>query len=200
MSPVLPTLRAPAQTDAGAGHAPDGTERRNRLRQYQVQLIERMHAAKSIDAASGKALGVLIGGQHCLLDLTQVGEIVPAPAITVVPLAREWYLGLSNVRGSLTGIIDLARYRGEAGGAIGADSRLVTLAPWLGFNCALLVTRVLGLRDVSGMLPATPAPPVDGQAPRLWLEQDWADAAQQRWDRIDLAELVREPRFLQVGY
>lgn len=171
-----------------------GAERRSRLRQYQVQLLERMQAAKSGVAAGGRELGVLLGGQPCLLDLTQVSEIAPLQPVTPVPLAQPWYLGLASIRGTLTGIIDLASFRGQGAVAAGADSRMVTFAPALGFNCALLVERVLGLRKLADMAPA--APP-DGVPP--WCGQQFQDGEGQRWTRIDLAQLVRDPRFLQVG-
>ena len=174
--------------------APDGSERRSRLRQYQVQLLERVQAARHGAASGSKELGVLIGGQRCLLDLTQAGEIVPARRITPVPLTQPWYLGLANIRGKLTGIIDLALYQGGAAEVHDPDCRLVTFAPGLGFNCALLVGRVLGLRDLAGMAPEAPQ-----AAPPPWSQQRFRDGQAESWSRIDLALLVRDPRFLQVG-
>ncbi len=179
-------------------------ERRSRLRQYQVQLLERMQAAQGASVEGGRELGVLIGARHCLLDLPQVGEIVPYPPVTSVPLTQPWYLGLANVRGTLTGVIDLARYVDEAaqgGPAAGSDARLLTFSPALGLPCALLVTRVLGLRRLSDMRPA-PADTTDPQAPawHAFSHADWhVDAEGQRWVRLDLARLAREARFLHVG-
>jgi twitching motility protein PilI len=172
-------------------------ERRSRLRQYQVQLLERMQAAKSGAVVSGRELGVLVGGRWCLLDLTQISEIVPLQPAAPVPLTQDWYLGLVNVRGHLTGVIDLARYLGLGQGQ--ADSapvarRLITFAPGLGFNCALLVERVLGLRKLAEMEAAPPA----GDAP-AWCSQQFRDGDGQQWSRIDLALLVQESRFSQVG-
>ena len=121
--------------------APTGAERRSRLRQYQVTLLERMQAARAGTGNAGRELGVLLGGRRCLLDLTQVGEIVPYQAVTAVPLAQDWYRGLANIRGNLVGVVDLARYLGEAATSPAPDSRLVTLANHLGFNCAILASR-----------------------------------------------------------
>ncbi|MYN39592.1 chemotaxis protein CheW [Duganella sp. FT109W] len=163
------------------------TERRSRLRQYQVQLLERMQAAKSGAAVGGRALGVLLGGRACLLDLTQISEIVPLQAATPVPLTQEWYLGLTNIRGHLTGVIDLARYQGlAAGDSAPAERRLITFAPGLGFNCALQVERVLGLRKLAEMTQQEDS-------------QQFLDSDGQQWTRIDLALLVQEPRFSHVG-
>ena len=173
-----------------------GPERRSRLRQYQVQLLERMQAAKNGVTETGRELGVRIGGRLCLLDLTQISEIVPLQPVTPVPLARDWYLGLVNIRGNLTGVIDMARYQDQAAGETPpAERRLITFAPALGFNCALLAERVLGLRKLSDMEAAEASS--DG-AP-LWRNQQFRDGEGQAWIRIDLAQLVRESRFSQVG-
>lgn len=174
--------------------APTGAERRSRLRQYQVTLLERMQAAKAGTGNAGRELGVLLGGRRCLLDLTQVGEIVPYQAVTAVPLAQDWYRGLANIRGNLVGVVDLARYMGEAGAVPGPESRLVTFAGHLGFNCAILAGRVLGLRNLDEMEQQAH----DSRLP-LWGNQQFQDRDAQQWTRLDLAELVREARFLQIG-
>ena len=184
--------------DIAPVQAPAGPERRSRLRQYQVQLMERMQAAKTGAAQGGRELGVMVGGRACLLDLTQISEIVPLQPVTPVPLARPWYQGLANIRGNLTGVIDLAGYLElAAGDGAAAERRLITFAPALGFNCALLVERVLGLRKLEDMEAGADAP-ADGEP--AWSRQYFVDRDGQRWIRMDLAELVRDPRFLQVGW
>ena len=127
--------------------------RQGRLRQYQLQLIERIQAARSGALAARKELGVMLGGRPCLLDLTQLGEIVIAAGVQIqgVPLAQDWYLGLAAMRGRLTGVVDLARYMGEPACAPGNHCRIITFSPRLGLNCALLVERVLGLRQLRTM-------------------------------------------------
>ncbi|MES2151378.1 MAG: chemotaxis protein CheW [Pseudomonadota bacterium] len=163
----------------------DAAGRRTRLRQYQVQLLERMQAARSNSGARVNQLGVQIGSERYLLDLTQAGEIVPLAPITEVPLTQSWYLGLSNIRGNLVGIIDLARYLELGQNAPGADSRVITFGAALGFNCALLVGRVYGLRHAAEMTP---------EGDRL------RDVDHNAWTPLDLAALVQDPRFLHVGF
>lgn len=163
---------------------PDAAERRSRLRQYQVQLLARMQAARTGTGARVNQLGVAIGEERYLLDLTAAGEIVGVAPVTAVPLTQAWYLGLANIRGSLVGVIDLARYLGLKETAASAEARLVTFAPALGFNCALLVARVYGLRHAADMTP---------------VGDDLVDADRQAWTPLDLAALVRDERFLQVG-
>jgi len=177
----------------------EGGARHGRLRQYQLQLLERVQAARSGALAGRKDLGVVLGGRHCLLDLTQLGEIViPAGlAIQGVPLAQDWYLGLAAMRGRLTAIIDLARYMGEPAGAIRADSRLITFAPRLGLDCAVLVERVLGLRQQRGMRAVAPPPDM---AAFPWAAHALRDSEQQQWLRLDLAQLAQAERFLDAGF
>ncbi len=163
----------------------DGAGRRTRLRQYQVQLLERMQAARNNAGARINQLGVMIGSERFLLDLTQIGEIVPAPAVTVVPLTQPWYLGLANIRGNLISVIDLGRYQLQGETTVGSDSRVVTFAGGLGFNCGLLVSRVYGLRHAADM-------EVTGDRLR--------DAEAVEWTPLDLAALVRDTRFLHVGF
>lgn len=184
---LAPGAEPEAERELAPGTAaPAG--RRTRLRDYQAQLLARMQAAQNGAPDAGHQLGVMIGAERYLLELTEAGEIVPLAPLAGVPLTQPWYLGLANVRGSLLGVIDLARYFDEHSGAAGPEARLVSLAPRLGFNCALLVTRVYGLRRAAAMTPdahhpATRMRDLDGNA----------------WTPLSLAALVREERFLHVA-
>ncbi|MGZ3184930.1 MAG: chemotaxis protein CheW [Telluria sp.] len=167
----------------------DPAGRRTRLREYQAQLLEHMQAARTASSARVHQLGIHIGprdgGADFLLELSQSGEIVPLPpTITAVPLTHPWYLGLANLRGNLVGIVDLARYLGLGETPVNADARLVNFAPTLGFNCALLVSRVYGLRQA-----------VEMQA----VGEHLLDADNRQWVPLDLRALTQEARFLHVG-
>jgi len=167
----------------------DPAARRTRLRLYQEQLLERMQAAKNGAGASVAQLGLAIGAARYLVDLAEVGEIVAPVPVTPVPLTRPWYLGLANVRGSLLGVIDLARYLDDGHvaatpAAAGSTPRLLVFAPALGLNCALLASSVYGLRHAGTMTR-------DGEALR--------DLEGNTWMPLSLAALVREERFLHIA-
>ena len=74
---------------------------RTRLREFQSQLVERMQAANAGALTQAKHLAVMIGQTRWLLSLHEAGEIVSVGAITKVPLTKDWFLGLTNVRGNL---------------------------------------------------------------------------------------------------
>jgi twitching motility protein PilI len=174
---------------------PDAAARRTRLREFQTQLVERMQAAKTGVDTRVSQLGVMIGQQRWLLNLQEAGEIVSVGAITNVPLTQDWFLGLSNIRGNLISVIDFARFQGQAPTAIDKESRIVAFAPSLSFNCGLLVTRVLGLRNVADM-EAQITPEANATQ---WSSQHYVDRDQQVWNELNLSLVVQDPLFLHVG-
>lgn len=173
----------------------DSGARRTRLREFQSQLVERMTAATSGTATHASQLGVMIGQTRWLLNLQEAGEIVSIGTITKVPLTQDWYLGLTNIRGNLISVIDLARFRGAPPTPIDKESRIIAFSPALAFNAGLLVSRVMGLRSVSDM---ELQPPVDsGETP--WAVQRYLDRESQTWTELDLSQIVQDPKFLHVG-
>lgn len=174
---------------------PDAVARRTRLREFQAQLVERMQAARSGTQTYTSQLGIMIGQTRCLLSLQEAGEIVSVGAITKVPLTQDWFLGLSNVRGNLISVVDLARFQGMPQTPIAKECRIVAFAPALSFNSGLLVSRVMGLRNISDMeLQASAGPDM---AP--WSAKRYLDRESQVWTELNLSLIVQDPQFLHVG-
>ncbi len=182
------------QTDIASPKS-DITARRTRLREFQAQLVERMQTARSGADTRVNQLGVLIGEQRWLLNLQTAGEIVAVGTITPVPLTQPWFLGLSNIRGNLISVIDFARFQGLPATNIEKDSRIVAFGPALAFNSGLLVSRVLGLRNVAEM--QLHADDADAAAP--WASKRYLDQESQVWTELDLSSVIQNPQFLQVG-
>ena len=64
-------------------------------------------AAKDVEEKGGKGasathLALMIGEDRYLVELAEAGEIVPMPSASImqVPLTRDWFLGVVNVRGA----------------------------------------------------------------------------------------------------
>jgi twitching motility protein PilI len=174
---------------------PDAVARRTRLREFQTQLVERMQAAKAGVDTRVSQLGVMIGQRRWLLNLQEAGEIVSVGAITKVPLTHDWFLGLSNIRGNLISVIDFAQFHGLGQTVIDKESRIVAFAPSLSFNCGLLVTRVLGLRNIADMQLKTDPQSHSSQ----WSSQHYVDRDDQVWTELNLSLVVQDPLFLHVG-
>lgn len=170
-----------------------GERSRTHLRDFQTRLSERLKRASASDVAA--RLGLMIGDERFLVDLAEAGEIVPIPeSMTPIPLSRDWLRGLVNLRGVLYAVSDLARFEGHPATPLTRESRLLAVASKLNFNAAILVSRMLGLHNVSNMseleLHAPDAP---------WKRRRFADEEGRDWTEISLAHLVCDERFLSVN-
>jgi twitching motility protein PilI len=164
------------------------------LRTFQQQLANRL-ASKTAAQVESSRLGLSSAGEQWLLRLADAGEVIAVPSIADVPLTKTWFRGLANIRGNLYSVIDFAGYLGRGNAPVASHNRLVLFGPRAGdLNAALVVARVLGLRNLAELAPA--APSADAPA---WYAQRWIDADGNAWQEIDLAKLAREPAFLQVG-
>jgi twitching motility protein PilI len=184
----------PKSESKGLSFSPSA--RRARLRDFQTQLMERMQAAKSGALVGASQLGVRIGGERFLIDLREAGEIVTFANLTQVPLTKEWYLGLSNIRGNLTSVVDYSRFAGGSTTPQESSCRVLAFANSLVFNSGLLVSQVLGLRNVDEMNLLDDAQQ-DAHSP--WVLNRYQDRDGQEWKQLSIATLVQNQDFLQIG-
>ena len=174
----------------------DPAARRSRMRDFQTRLVDRMQAARGGNDARATQLGVMIGETRWLFDLQQAGEIVAVGSITKVPLTQPWFLGLANIRGNLISVVDFAQFQGGPASPIDKEARIIAFAPTLSFNAGLLVSKVLGLRNVADMQQYSDTQGSDAVAtPAL----RYMDDNQQIWHLLDLALVSQDPAFLHVG-
>lgn len=161
--------------------------KRLNLREFQQRLSDRLRD-KNLSAARIPTLGVQIAGQNWLVEMADISEVLPLPQLTIVPFAKPWFRGVANVRGNLYGITDMAAY--QHGGAASGEpgNRLLLVAGRYAFNAALLVDRVLGLRDA-----------------RTWEQNDaggqigYHDEQGTLWRKLDVPGLLGQTEFLQIG-
>lgn len=172
------------------------------MQEFQARLSERLREASAAPDLAAR-LGLMIGERRWLVDLSEAGEIVPVPdPIATVPLTRDWLLGLVNLRGALYTVVDLQRYAQLGRTEAGKESRLLALAARLNFNAAILVTRMLGLRNVASMRIDDDPSAGDAFGPGGrpdWVGRTLVDADGQRWFELDLARLAAGDAFLLVG-
>lgn len=173
------------------------SDRKKNLREFQSRLSERLRLAASGTGARAR-LGVQVGDRRLLVELAEAGEVAPLPAaMATVPMTRDWFRGLVNLRGALFAVSDLARFAGGAYTPSSREARLIAFAPRLGINGAIVVARMLGLKNVGDMQAVQPE--ADGQPRPGWLGADWLDADGNRWTELSLARLAADDRFLAVG-
>ena len=166
-------------------------ESRTSLRDYQRDLAERLRSAQG--AVNASMLGVQVDDEAWLVDLREAGEVIPVPPITPLPLTRPWFKGLANIRGNLFSVIDLAAYQGGEPTPQTPDARLLLVAERYHLNAALLVSRMLGLRNLQHFEPRA------GEGDRLWEATRYADKDGQVWRELSMNALVYSEGFLQAG-
>ena len=161
--------------------------KRLNLREFQQGVIDRLQAKDRTDDQA-TTLGVEIAGQNWLVDMSDVSEVLPPPPLTPVPLTKPWFLGVANVRGVLYSVADMAAYqqKGTASGA--AANRVLLVAERHAFNAALLVDRVLGLRNARAWTQSE----VNGQI-------QYHDVQGNSWRKQDIVGLLVHPDILQIG-
>lgn len=163
------------------------------LREFQEHL-----AARLTSAAQGKAspalLGVQAGSDYWLLNLSEAGEIVPLPPLTPVPLTQPWFSGIANIRGNLYSVADFSALRGGDPTPLNAASRLLLIGARHGSNAALLVNRMLGLKNPDQFSDV--AEPAENDQ---WEMGRVVDGDGREWKRLDVRALLADPVFMEIG-
>jgi twitching motility protein PilI len=172
---------------------------REALRELQARLASRLKAARS-EGVSAAWLAVNTGGENYLLPLVQSGEIFPLAHIQVVPYCQPWFIGVTNLRGGLFGVVDLAGFlKGSAGRLRAkesvAESSVVTFNATLDINCALLVDGLSGLRKADSFTSAHA--PMEG-SPTCFGSR-FTDLNGVHWQEINLRALAQTPEFLSIS-
>lgn len=167
------------------------------LRELQGRLAERLQEVRSQEQASGW-LAVEAGGYPFLLPLTEAGEIFQPGTLLAVPHSQPWFLGVANLRGALTGVVDLAAFLGlreRASATVREQARLIVFNPALDINVALLIDRLAGLRNADQLQGL---PPGDLPQP-AFVGARLRDETGRVWQELRLGLLARDERFLQIG-
>jgi twitching motility protein PilI len=163
------------------------------LRDFQEYLAGRL-----LGAAQGQAatfwLGVQAGEQNWLIDLADCGEIVQAVKLTAVPLTKPWFAGIANIRGNLHTVADFSMFCGGAPTTRNANARLLLVGGKHGANCALLVTRMLGLKNPQGFTAGDAGPAVPA-----WGAARFVDEQGTIWHKLSVRDLLTDNDFMNIG-
>jgi twitching motility protein PilI len=163
------------------------------LREFQEGVLARLKALAASHTAASK-LGIQVGDANWLVDLTDVSEVLPVPPIATVPLTHRWFRGVTNIRGNLFSVVDLPGFLGGESVPNSTGSRLLLIHTRHIMNSALLVNRMLGLRNIEDMEASTSPDPVTP-----WAGQIWKDKQGREWRELKIPDLVIQAPFLQVG-
>jgi twitching motility protein PilI len=165
------------------------------LREYQQGVVAKLQAiAQGGEVQAASKLGLQVGSQYWLVDLADVGEVIPPPELAQVPHSQPWFAGVANIRGNLYSAVDFSAFCGGEPVSSGADKRLVLANPRFQVNSGLLVSRLLGLRHANQLQPVEIS---SGAAP--WVSAEFSDTDGRRWQELNIQALVSDQSFLQAG-
>jgi twitching motility protein PilI len=167
------------------------------LKDYQRELVNRLKEAGAGRMAS--KLGMQIGAETWLVDLSDAGEVIPVPPVTPVPLTKPWLKGVANVRGNLFSVVDFPAFLGVGAVAVGEHSRLLLIGERFRTAAALLIDRSLGLRNLDQLKPRARSEGQAGAEAPAWLRGEFEDAEGRGWKELDMPQLVRHAEFMTVS-
>jgi len=163
------------------------------LRAFQQALSERLKH-KTAAQVDSLRLALVCADVSWLVRLGDTGEVLPMPQPVPVPLTKNWFLGVANIRGGLYGLIDFGAFMTGKLTPRGVGARLVLMgARFSEIRAGLLVDRVLGLRNLTDFTPA------EASVSLPWAARAWRDKNGTEWRELDLARLAQDAEFLHVG-
>ncbi len=164
------------------------------LRDLQSRLAERLQAARTQERGRSW-LAIECSSRGFLLPLRDAGEIFAVAPMAPVPHSHRWFLGVSNLRGHLHGVVDLAGFLGlKTAEASREQARLVGFNQALDINCVLLVDRLSGLRSEEELEPESD----DEVARPAFVGSRYRDASKRLWQELNLSALAGDEAFLGI--
>ncbi|MDE2370057.1 MAG: chemotaxis protein CheW [Burkholderiales bacterium] len=171
---------------------------REALRELQSRLARRLQQART-EQRGTSWLAVECAGLGLLVPLPTAGEIFPVGTLLPVPHTQPWFLGVTNLRGGMHGVVDLAAFLGlrapTAPDAMREGAQLLAFNAVQGAHCAILIDRLSGLRSAAQLA----ALPDEGPARPAFAAARWRDDAGRVWQEIDLAALAHNEQFLAIA-
>ena len=137
-----------------------------------------------------------IGSHRLASGFDEVVEILSMPALTTVPGAQPWMLGVANVRGTLLPVVDLKQFL-EGERTVLHESQRVLVVRQPGGEVAVTIDELYGQRSF-----------VDGQSIDIAQVSEgryghFVDRAyrmgEQNWGVFSLDRLARTPEFRQAA-
>lgn len=162
------------------------------LRDYQSSILERIESVKNAyDMTSAGYLGVVIGDKNVLVDLKEITETLPMVEIHPIPLVKPWFLGVSNVRGVLYAINDMAHLIDHNFTKPSSSSRLLLMGESVAANVAFLVDRLIGLRSLNALKKHDE----EVQNSICLKAETYKDDENRVWHVLDCVKLVQSKEF-----
>lgn len=163
-----------------------------KLRDYQQSILDRLEVVKTDQSMlTANYLGVEISGRNVLVNLLDISETLVLGDVTTVPLVKPWFLGMTNVRGVLYAINDLAQLLDDRYTQLTSNTRLLLISDSISSNVGLLVDRLIGLRSMENFEQKGKLE----QGHICFSEDIYEDEHQTKWHVLDTVRLIESKEF-----
>lgn len=169
------------------------------LAEYERRSLGHAVAAPTQAAAADdiwRGVAYRIGTRRLVSRFADVVEIVPVPAVTPVPGAQAWLLGVGNLRGNLLPVVDLKLFL-EGERSVLHEGQRVLVVRQSGGDVAVLIDELYGQRSFDEHNEA----PIEGtdQGRYAHFVDNAYRVGEQIWGVFDLDRLTRTPEFRQAA-
>lgn len=154
-------------------------------------------AAENVQVGEWVGVALRMAGELYLVAREEAREVLGIPTpLTRVPGAKNWILGLANVRGQLLPIIDLRAYLGGGTTPSSRNTRVIVVNH-RDIPAGLLVDEVLGFRRFSDAEFTADVPPTIVHS-QPYIAGSFRRGSEQ-WPVLGLRTLVEDPVFVEAS-
>jgi twitching motility protein PilI len=143
-----------------------------------------------------RGVGFRIGKQRLASGFGEVVEILPMPAVTPVPGAQPWMLGVANIRGNLLPIVDLKQFL-EGERTVLHEGQRVLIVRQPGGDVAVTIDELFGQRSFVEEQLIDAATLAEGRYAHF-IDRAYR-LADVDWGIFSLDRLARTPEFRQAA-
>ncbi len=163
----------------------------------QRSLVHVAGLPEQLDAPGlWRGVAYRIGSHRLASGFDEVVEILPMPAVTSVPGAQPWMLGVANVRGTLLPVVDLKQFL-EGERTVLHESQRVLVVRQPGGDVAVTIDELFGQRSFVDEQGIDAGPVSEGRYAHF-IERAY-HMNEQDWGVFSLERLARTPEFRQAA-
>lgn len=167
----------------------------DRLADYERRSLEHDVGAAARQQQISNWDGVVfrLGDYYLTCRIDEVDEIIAFPSCTPIPGAKDWLLGLANVRGNLAPVSDLGWFLFGSRTPVTNRTRLI-ITRLQGRLAGLMVDEVFGQRHfhTDDLRPDSDWE----ETPLAGLVSDQFETSERKWGVLKINELQRNQAFI----
>ena len=143
-----------------------------------------------------RGIGFAVGDRRLVTSMADISEVMHCPKLARVPGAKEWLMGIANLRGALLPVVNLHGFLRDQPAALDRDSRILVIEH-NEILSGLAVEEVFGVKH---FLEEQRRP--ESAASVSWLSPYVVGGfrvARESWEVFDVHTLIAAPAFMQVA-